>query len=325
MARRVEQLPASEIADYALIGDCETAALVSRTGSIDWLCWPRFDSDACLAALVGAPDNGRWAISPREPFEASRRYRPGGLILETTFETARGVVRLTDFMPPRGPDSHVVRRLEGLRGVVPMRMELVLRFGYGRTIPWVTRTADGLSAVAGPDQVVLRTPLELANEDWTTTAEFDIREGALIPFVMSYRPSHLPPGSAICSDAALEETERFWRGWTAEGRVSGPYAAAVERSLIVLKAMTYAPTGGLVAAPTTSLPEQFGGPRNWDYRYCWIRDATLTLLALMNSGHYDEAAAWRDWLHRAVAGRPEEMQIMYGLGGERRLREWTVD
>lgn len=318
--------PIGPIADHALIGDCETAALVDRDGSIDWLCWPRFDSDACFAALLGTRENGYWRIAPAAAFEVSRRYRPGTLILETVFETAQGSVALTDFMPPRSATSDIVRRVEGRRGRVSMRMDLVLRFGYGRTVPWVTRRPDGgLSAIAGPSMVILRSPVETRGEAMTTVADFTVEAGELVPFTLSHQPSHLPARPGIDPERALQGTEAFWRDWLSRSTVAGPYKEAVHRSLITLKALTFAPTGGIVAAPTTSLPEQLGGERNWDYRFCWIRDATLTLLALMNAGYYDEASAWRDWLHRAVAGDPADMQIMYGIGGERRLLEWTAD
>lgn len=316
--------PGRQIGDYALIGDCETAALVGADGSIDWLCWPRFDSDACLAALVGEPSNGFWRIAPTAYSKVSRRYCPGTLILETVFEDEAGAVKVTDFMPPRSEAPHLVRLVEGLRGRMPMRMTLALRFGYGRVAPWVTRDAGGLRAVAGPDMVLLRTSVTLRDEDFTTVADFGVAAGQTVAFVLSHQPSHLSPPEPIEPFAARDRTERFWRDWLSQHKVAGPFTEAVERSLLTLKAMTYAPTGGLVAAPTTSLPERIGGERNWDYRFCWVRDATLTLLALMNSGFYDEAASWRDWLQRAVAGRPEEMQIMYGLAGERRLTEWTV-
>lgn len=315
------------IEDYALIGDCETAALVGRDGSIDWLCWPRFDSDACFAALLGDPSNGRWKIAPAaEAVRTSWRYRPDSLILETLHETAEGSVRVVDFMPPRGEASDVVRLVEGVSGRVEMAGELILRFGYGKTVPWVTRLEDGaLGAVAGADRVVLRTPVELRGRDQTTVSTFTVEAGQTVPFVLTWGASHLAPPRALDAGAALADAEAFWRDWTARGDVSGPHAGAIRRSLITLKALTHAPTGGVVAAATASLPEQFGGVRNWDYRYCWIRDATLTLLALMNAGYVDEAAAWRDWLLRAVAGDPAQMQIMYGLGGERRLMEWVAD
>jgi len=316
----------SQIADYGLIGDCETAALVGRNGSIDWLCWPRFDSDACFAALLGDEANGAWRIAPAAAFKTSRQYRDGTLVLETLFETKDGAVALIDFMPPRGDASHIVRLVEGRRGRVAMRMELTLRFGYGLTVPWVSRMDDGgLRAIAGPSMVVLRTPVETRGEHMSTLAKFEVRDGDQVPFVLSHQASHLPPPEAIDGKAALEETERFWCDWLAKSAVEGPYAEAIRRSLITLKAMTFAPTGGVVAAPTTSLPEQFGGTRNWDYRFCWIRDSTLTLLSMMNSGYYDEASAWLGWLQRAVAGDPADMQIMYGIGGDRRLTEWTAD
>lgn len=315
-----------QIADYALIGDCETAALVDRDGSIDWLCWPRFDSDACFAAILGNRSNGHWRIAPTGDFKTSRQYRPGTLILETLFETETGCVALIDFMPPRGAISHVVRLVEGRRGRVAMRMNLVLRFGYGAIVPWVQRIGDqAITAIAGPSMAVLRTPAPMRGEDMTTVSDFTVSEGERTPFVLSHQASHLPPAPAIDIQAALGETETFWRAWLDKRDLDGPYAQAVARSLITLKAMTYAPTGGLVAAPTTSLPEQFGGQRNWDYRFCWIRDSTLTLLAMMNAGYHEEAAAWLAWLQRAVAGDPAAMQIMYGIGGERRLTEWTAD
>jgi GH15 family glucan-1,4-alpha-glucosidase len=311
---------------YGLIGDCQTAALVGRDGSIDWLCWPRFDSDACFAALLGNPSHGRWLIGPvGEAVEASRRYRRGSLILETTFTTKAGTATLIDFMLPRGHTSDLIRLVRGDKGEVAMGMELVLRFGYGATIPWVSRLKDGaLRAVAGPDMALLRTPVALKGEDFKTTATFTIAEGRTVPFVLSYGPSHLPVPKAIDCAHALGVCEAFWSRWTSRTRCGGPYAEAIQRSLITLKALTYGPSGGIVAAPTTSLPEREGGSRNWDYRYCWIRDSTSTLLALMNAGVYDEASAWRDWLQRAVAGSPADMQIMYGLMGERRLTEWEV-
>jgi GH15 family glucan-1,4-alpha-glucosidase len=314
------------IADYALIGDCETAALVSRDGSIDWLCWPRFDSDACFAALLGAPDNGRWRIAPTaEKFRASRKYRPGTLILETRYETDDGVATLIDFMPLRNDTSDIVRLVIGESGRVTMCMELVLRFGYGCIVPWVTRLPDRtLRAVAGPDMVLLTTPIEVHGENFKTVGEFTVSAGQTVPFTLIYAPSHLAPPTPTDPNQALATTEQFWRGWTATCEHDGPFADIVARSLITLKALTYAPTGGIVAAPTTSLPEWIGGVRNWDYRFCWLRDATLTLLAFMNAGYYEEAAAWREWLLRAVAGRPEQAQIMYGIAGERRLVEWEV-
>ncbi|UYN97421.1 MAG: glycoside hydrolase family 15 protein [Enhydrobacter sp.] len=313
--------------NYGLIGDCQTAALVCRSGSIDWLCWPRFDSDACFAALLGDAGNGRWLIAPRsEAVDVTRRYRTDTLVLETRFETPTGTARLIDFMLARERTSDLVRLVVGERGTVEMKLELVLRFGYGCTRPWVTSLEDKtLRAVAGPDMVLLRAPVRLKGRDFTTVADFTVHEGETVPFALSYTPSHLPPPPPIDGRDALTECESFWRDWTARTRTGGPYSEALRRSLITLKALTYAPSGGIVAAPTTSLPELAGGARNWDYRYCWIRDSTLTLLALMNAGVYDEASSWRDWLQRAVAGSPSDMQIMYGLKGERRLTEWSVD
>ena len=312
--------------DYALIGDCETAALVSRGGSIDWLCWPRFDSGACFAALLGTPDHGRWLIEAVEPHpRITRRYRPNTLILETTIETHDGTVTIIDFMPPRGQNSDIVRLVRGDRGRVEMRTELVLRFDYGSVVPWVSRLPDGtLRAIAGPDMVVVHTPVSLRGEDLKTVATFEVEAGTTVPIVLTHGPSHLPPPRAINPEESLAATERFWVDWTEQCRTQGEWSDAVTRSLITLKALTYAPTGGMVAAPTTSLPEQRGGARNWDYRFCWVRDATLTLLALMNAGYYDEAQAWRDWLLRAAAGSPSQIQIMYGLAGERRLSEYEV-
>ena len=317
---------ASRIEDYALIGDCETAALVDRNGSIDWLCWPRFDSDACFASLLGDRKHGRWLIGPRDGSAAVRRfYRDDTLILETHFETATGRARLVDFMPLRDETSNVVRLVVGDRGSVEMHSELVIRFGYGAHVPWVSHTEDGdLRAIAGPDMVILRTPVPIHGENMKSVADFTVSAGETIPFVLSYQPSHLPPPPIIDPAEALTKTEAFWRDWTNACDHAGPWSHEVSRSLITLKALTYAPTGGMVAAPTTSLPEQLGGTRNWDYRFCWLRDATLTLLALMDSGYFEEARSWRDWLLRAVAGSPRQMQIMYGLAGERRLTESRV-
>ena len=317
---------AARIEDYAMIGDCRTAALVSRDGSIDWFCCPRFDSEACFAALLGTPEHGRWLIAPRGAARITRRYRPNTLILETYFETDDGAVTLVDFMPPGGGRfSSIVRLLVGVRGNVAMRTELILRFGYGAIVPWVTRIEEGaLRAIAGPDMVILRTPVYLHGENMTTVGEFTISKDDTIPFVLHYLPSHLPLRPAIDPMAALHDTEEFWRGWSAKCRAAGPWSEAVRRSMITLKALTYAPTGGMVAALTTSLPEQLGGERNWDYRFCWLRDATLVLLAAMHAGYFEEAGAWRDWLRRAVAGSPEQSQIMYGIAGERRLTEWIA-
>jgi GH15 family glucan-1,4-alpha-glucosidase len=309
--------------DYALIGDCETAALVSRAGSIDWLCWPRFDSAACFAALLGTPDHGHWSISACEPgARVARRYRDNTLVLETHVETTSGSATIIDFMPIRGRNSDVVRLVRGVRGRTRFRTELILRFDYGRTIPWVTHLADGtFRAIAGPDMVLLYSPVRLRGHDLRHTAEFEVAGGETVPFVLVHGASHLPPPECIDPETALASTEAFWREWAASCVSCGDWDDAVTRSLITLKALTYAPTGGIVAAPTTSLPERLGGVRNWDYRFCWLRDATLTLLALMNAGYYDEAVAWRDWLLRAAAGAPDQLQIMYGVGGERRLDE----
>jgi len=317
---------ACKIEDYALIGDCETAALVARDGSIDWLCWPRFDSGACFAALLGGPEHGRWLIAPADASARSaRRYRDDTLILETDFETAGGAVTVVDFMPLRGHASDVVRMVIGRRGQVAMRTELIIRFDYGSLVPWVTRLEDGTRcAVAGPDMAVLRTPVPLRGENLTTAGEFTVMAGQTVPFVLTYAPSHLPLPHPVDAAAALAETEKFWRGWASSCGAAGEWSSDVRRSLITLKALTYRPTGGIVAAPTTSLPEQLGGPRNWDYRFCWLRDATFTLQALMNGGYHEEARAWRAWLHRAVAGEPSQVQIMYGIAGERRLTEWEV-
>ena len=317
---------ASLIEDYALIGDCETAALVGRDGSIDWLCLPRFDSDACFAALLGTQENGRWRIAPIGAERASsRRYRGDSLILETCFETATGRAVVVDFMPLRDTTVELVRIVTCTQGTVEMRSELVLRFGYGATVPWVTRPEKGvLRAVAGPDMAVLRTPADFHGEDLRTVSQFQLQAGECVPFVLTYAPSHYPVPPAIDPQSALEATSGFWAEWSAKARVGGPFAPEIMRSLITLKALTYAPTGGIVAAPTTSLPETLGGIRNWDYRFCWLRDATLTLLALINAGYSEEAKAWRDWLVRAVAGTPSQAQIMYGIAGERRLTEWEV-
>jgi GH15 family glucan-1,4-alpha-glucosidase len=316
----------SRIEDYALLGDCETSALVARNGSVDWLCWPRFDSDACFAALLGSPENGRWVIEPRASgTRISRRYRENTLILETDIETAEGAVTLLEFMPPRGKVSHLVRIVVGRRGKVAMRMELIIRFEYGSLMPWVTRRDDQtVCAVSGPDMVVLRAPIALRGEHRKTVGEFTVSAGETVPFVLSYGASYLRPPARIDPKAALADTEAFWRDWSGHFPEAGEWSEPVMRSLITLKALTYRPTGGIVAAATTSLPEQLGGPRNWDYRFCWLRDATFTLLAIMNCGYYEEAKAWRAWLLRAVAGDPSQVQIMYGLAGEHRLTEWEV-
>lgn len=314
-----------KIEDYALIGDCETAALVGRNGSIDWLCWPAFDSDACFAALLGTHKNGRWLIAPGEDLTAtSRRYLGDTLILETHFETKSGTVALIDFMPPRGKASDVVRLVRGVSGTVKMRMELVIRFGFGVDIPWVRRIDHSLLAVAGQDMTVLRTPAQTRGEDLTTVSDFEVSAGETVPFVLTYGPSHLEPPPPIDPELALQETEKFWQEWCSHCNRDGDYRDLIVRSLITLKALTFGPTGGIVAAPTTSLPEKLGGARNWDYRFCWLRDATFTLLALMNSGYTGEASAWHNWLLRAAAGSPANMQIMYGIWGQRRLLEWEA-
>ena len=314
------------IEDYALIGDCGAAALVGRDGSIDWLCLPRFDSPACFAALLGEPGHGRWLICPVEPpARSERRYLDGSLILATTFETAEGTVELIDFLRPRRRLPQLVRLVRGLRGSVAMHTEFILRFDYGAVVPWVERLSEGgVTAIGGPERVVLRTPALLRGEDLKTVGEFTVSAGETIPFVLSYGPSHQPLPPAVDPARALHDTEVFWRRWSDRCASAGPWTDMVKRSLVVLKGLTYAQTGGIVAAATTSLPEQLGGVRNWDYRYCWLRDATFTLLALMHAGYYDEARTWRDWLFRAVAGSPDQLQIMYGLGGERRLTEWEV-
>jgi GH15 family glucan-1,4-alpha-glucosidase len=317
---------AARLEDYALIGDCETAALVSRAGSVDWLCWPRFDSGACFASLLGGPEHGRWLIEPvDQAAQRQRRYRDGTLILETSIETDGGRATLIDFMPPRGANSDLVRIVKGDRGTVRFRSELVLRFDYGRSVPWVTRLdSKTISAIAGPDLVTFYSTVPSHGKDLTTVSEFEVAAGKTVSFVLTQSPSHLRPPVTIDPASALRRTRRFWRDWSSKGEFEGPYEDLVRRSLITLKALTYAPTGGIVAAPTSSLPEELGGSRNWDYRYCWLRDATLTLLALMNSGHVNEAASWRDWLLRAAAGAPAQLQIMYGIGGERRLPEWRI-
>jgi GH15 family glucan-1,4-alpha-glucosidase len=316
----------SPIEDYALIGDCQSAALVARNGSIDWLCVPRFDSAACFAALLGTPEHGRWLIAPADaPKATRRRYHPGTLVLETQHETERGVVSVIDCMPPRTAVPDVARLVEGKRGEVTMRMELVIRCDYGSVIPWVRRTEDGISAVAGPDALRLRTSVTPRGEDFRTVAEFTVRAGERVPFMLSWHPSHLSPPPPVDVEEEIERTRRWWQEWSSRCTYEGEWRDAVLRSLITLKALSYAPTGGLVAAPTTSLPEQLGGVRNWDYRYCWLRDATFSLYALMTGGYVEEALAWREWLLRSVAGHPADANIMYGVAGERRLREVELD
>lgn len=315
------------IEDYGFIGNTMTAALISRSGSMDWLCPPRFDDDACFAALLGGPEHGRWLITPAiEVKRTTRRYRAETAILETTFETDAGVVTLIDFMPFVDDERHldVIRLVRADRGKVPMRMELIIRFGYGRTVPWVRRHDYGLTAVSGPDGLLLRTSVKTRGEKFSTVAEFETDPQAVIPFTLSYFPSHFSIPPATDPQSQLEKTAEFWNRWSSRGTnvpEKSPWRDAITRSLITLKALTFTPTGALVAAPTTSLPEQLGGERNWDYRFCWIRDATLTLYALLSSGHRTEAIAWRDWLMRAAAGDPSQLQVIYKLGGERRLSE----
>lgn len=318
---------ASRIEDYALIGDLEAAALVSKDGSIDWLCWPRFDSVACFANLLGEPQNGRWLLAPASPAKRIRRqYRKDTLILETDFETPEGSVTLIDFMPPREKHSHVIRLVRGTRGQVPMTMEFVLRFDYGKSVPWVTSTKSHvLRAVAGPHMTILRTPVALRGEDMRTVADFTVRAGETVPFVLTYAASHMGLPKTIDPEITLQRAEKSWRDWIRKCKYRGPWKEAVKRSLITLKALTYWPTGGIIAAPTTSLPEHIGGSRNWDYRFCWLRDASFTLEALMAAGYQTEAADWRDWLLRAIAGSPDQVQILYGLAGERQASEWEAD
>ncbi len=314
------------IEDYGLIGDCSSCALVGRNGSIDWLCWPRFDSPACLAALVGTGENGRWLVAPVAEAKTTRAYRDGGLVLETLFETDQGRVAVIDFMPVNCPVPSIVRIVEGRDGRVDMKTELRLRFDYGNSVPWVTRLPDdtGTIAVAGPSLVSLRTTVPLEGEEMATVGRFTVSKGDRIGFVMSYVASHLPPPPPVDAEAALVHTEAFWSEWSGRCTHEGPHRDAVLRSMITLKGLTYHQTGGIVAAATTSLPEQLGGPRNWDYRYCWLRDACLTLIAMMTGGYYGEARLWRDWLHRSIAGSPDQLQIMYGIAGERTLQEWEV-
>ena len=312
----------TRLEDYGLVGDLQTAALVSRTGSIDWLCLPRFDSGACFAALLGDEGNGHWLLQPAGEFRPSgRRYRPDTLILETELETDDGVVRLIDFMPPRDSTPDLVRIVEGVKGRVEMRMDLTIRFDYGSIIPWLRRVDSARVAIAGPDALVLRTPVELVGRNFHTVAEFTVSKGDRVPFTLSWFPSSGQPPDGLDPEQALEETATYWREWSEICRHSGEWHDELHRSLLTLKALTYSPTGGMVAAPTTSLPEQLGGVRNWDYRYCWLRDATLTLLAFLRAGYDDEARAWRDWFLRAIAGSPKDLQIMYGVSGERRLTE----
>jgi len=316
---------AGKIEDYGLVGDLHTAALVGRDGSIDWLCLPRFDSSACFAALLGDRENGRWQLAPAEGGPCTRRrYRGDSLVLETEWETPTGTVRVVDAMPPRGDAADIVRVVEGVSGRVAMEMELVLRFDYGHVVPWVRQAASGMSAVAGPDAVWLHTPVPLEGHDLTTRARFEISAGEKVPFRLTHVASHLPEPQALDAVSALAETESFWQQWADRCHDTGAWDDAVRRSLVVLKALTYRPTGGIVAAATTSLPEEIGGVRNWDYRYCWLRDASFTLQALLGTGYVAEARAWREWLLRAVGGDPDQLRIMYGLDGTRRLPEYEL-
>jgi GH15 family glucan-1,4-alpha-glucosidase len=319
-------LHGSLIEDYCMIGDCETAALVSREGSIDWLCWPTFSSAACFAALLGTRDHGFWQIAPVGKVKAVwRRYEAHTLVVETTFETEEGEVCLIDFMPPREKHSHVVRIVRGVRGRVAMQMDLAIRFDYGRTIPWVTSTDHELRAIAGDDMVTLRTKAPMRGESMTTRSNFSVRKGQTVSFTLTNSSSLDKAPRELQVEEALARTQRFWKQWSEKNNYKGPYAEAVERSLITLKAMTYRPAGGIVAAATTSLPERIGGPRNWDYRYCWLRDTAFTLLILMHAGYVEEAVEWRKWLLRAVAGAPDQVQTIYGIRGERELVEWEAN
>jgi GH15 family glucan-1,4-alpha-glucosidase len=325
------KLHGARIEDYAVIGDLETAALVSREGSIDWLCWPSFASSACFAALLGTKENGFWRICPEEKVVSiTRRYQPGTMILETTFTTENGEVCLTDFMPPRGKYSDVIRIVHGVRGTVKMRMDLVLRFDYGLTVPWVTSHKDELRAIAGPNMTVLRShcvkgeTAELHGEKMTTVSEFTLTEGKEACFSLTYAPSNEDVPPPVPVDKALDDTQKFWGDWIARAQYKGEYQEAVRQSLMTLKLLTYNPTGGIVAAVTMGLPEQIGGERNWDYRYCWLRDTSFTLLVLMHAGYTEEAVRWRLWLLRAIAGAPDQVQTLYGISGERKLQEWDV-
>ncbi|MCG0995826.1 glycoside hydrolase family 15 protein [Acetobacter indonesiensis] len=316
------------IEDYALIGNCRTAALIGKDGAIDWLCVPRFDSAACLAAILGTAQNGSWKLEPEDPLISSKRtYRKDTLILETTLITSSGEVVITDVMPKRNGDTAIIRQVKGVRGKVRMRFHLRLRFDYGMTVPWVTHLPDeeGIRAIAGPDQIIIRSSVPLHSEGMNTVCYFEVSEGQNEVFVLQHAPSHMPVPPSFDPYVELAETEAWWQDWSAHCTYKGPWRDAVVRSLIVLKALTYAPTGGIVAAPTTSLPEDLGGIRNWDYRYCWLRDAALTLSALISCGYYEEAQAWNDWLHRSIAGDAGQTQIMYGVSGERILREWNID
>ncbi|MCX4662977.1 glycoside hydrolase family 15 protein [Streptomyces uncialis] len=321
---------AGRIEDYALIGDMQTAALVCRDGTVDWLCLPRFDSHAVFAALLGTEEHGFWRLGPAHgdaapPRSDRRTYRGDSLILESEWDTPDGTVRVTDFMPPRDGAPQLIRIVEGVSGHVPMRSALRMRFSYGRIVPWVHKVENRTVAVAGPDSVWLDTDVETFGEDLTTYADFTVSAGERVAFTLSWQPSHREAPAVGEPEAALEATADFWREWVEHCTYHGPYREAVVRSLITLKALTYAPTGGIVAAPTTSLPEEIGGVRNWDYRFTWLRDAAITLSSLLRTGYREEARAWREWLLRAVAGDPENLQIMYGIAGERELGESELD
>ncbi len=316
---------AGKIEDYAMIGDLRTGCLIDRTGSIDWFCPSRFDGPACFASLLGSPANGRWLIGPRGEAKTTRRYHPGSMVLETTHETSDGTVEVVDFMPIHASHTSIVRLVKGCKGKVSMRTLLAVRFDYGRSIPWVNRLDDQtLRIVAGPEQLCLRTQVTLKGEDLHSRAEFLVREGQTVPFVLTHGPSHLPPPPPLDIMETLTATMGYWREWSSRCTIDGKHDDLVRRALMTLKALSFQPTGGIVAALSTSLPEQIGGARNWDYRYCWLRDAAFTLLAFLNAGYRDEADRWQQWLLRAIAGSPQQMQIMYGVGGERRLEEWTV-
>jgi GH15 family glucan-1,4-alpha-glucosidase len=325
MSTSRKQAPQTRIEDYAFLSDTQTGALVSRDGCVDWLCFPRFDSPACFTALLGDEKNGRWLFYPEDKIDNTRRrYRRDTLILETELETKSGVVRLIDFMPPRGENPDLIRIVEGVEGEVRMHMQLIIRFDYGHIVPWVRKAQDRLEALAGPDALSLRTPVKTRGKDLTTIAEFTVKRGERVPFVLTWFASHKEAPREVNPEHALRDTEKFWNDWAKRCHRETPWNDAVVRSLVTLKGLTYAPTGGLVAAATTSLPEEIGGVRNWDYRYCWLRDATFTLLALMEAGYVDEAKAWREWLLRAIAGSADQMQIMYGVRGERRLPEFEL-
>ena len=312
--------------DYALLGDTQTAALVGIDGSIDWMCAPRFDSGAFFAALLGNDTNGRWRLAAKGVERAtSRRYVEGTLVLETEWRTPTGVARVTDFMPPRTTHPDVVRLVHGLEGRVEMEMDLVVRFDYGRLVPWARRVGGDLTFVSGPDALVLRTDQEVHGEDARSRSEFTVEQGQYASFVLAWSPSHEPPVEPAHAGGALETTLDWWRAWSGRLRYDGKWREEVLQSLMVLKALTYEPTGGMVAAATTSLPEELGGVRNWDYRYCWLRDAAFTLWALHIGGYVDEERHWRNWLLRAAAGDPDQLQVLYGLQGESRLPEQTLD